>query len=230
MRRLLPTTLPLVALVLVALVATRASATLSGCFCNDQLANALLPNDPIPGVQYFASSVCMCYPSADTFTLQINGRALITSGNHNISLPMASCSGVVLYAQPQLAVLTYNATNYCSADSSSSSVSFCPWVCTAFAGTYNFLYDQATGTRMIAFAPGPVEPPVSWGGLVVPIKLICNDTSCGDASGLVPPAPMPENATFDVRAPPRKLLALDTCYKRCLGAWRDQWRCKRDCY
>ena len=195
-----PPSLPLVALVLVALVATRASATLSGCFCNDQLANALLPSDPIPGVQYFASSVCMCYPSADTFTLQINGRALITSGNHNISLPMASCSGVVLYAQPQLAVLTYNATNYCSSgDSSSSSVSFCPWVCTAFAGTYNFLYDQPTGTRMIAFAPGPVEPPVSWGGLVVPIKLICNDTSCGDASGLVPPAPMPENATFDVR-------------------------------
>ena len=228
MRRLL--TLPLVALVLVALVATRASATLSGCFCNDQLANALLPNDPIPGVQYFASSVCMCYPSADTFTLQINGRALITSGNHNISLPMASCSGVVLYAQPQLAVLTYNATNYCSADSSSSSVSFCPWVCAAFAGTYNFLYDLPTGTRMIAFAPGPVEPPVSWGGLVVPIKLICNDTSCGDASGLVPPAPIPENVTVDVRAPPpRQLLALNTCYKRCLGAWRDERRCKRDC-
>ena len=90
MRRLLPT-LPLVALaVLVALFAARTSATLSGCFCNDQLANALLPNDPIPGVQYFASSVCMCYPSSDTFTLQINGRAIITQGNRNISLPMAS--------------------------------------------------------------------------------------------------------------------------------------------
>jgi len=215
-------TLPLVALVLVALLATRASATLSGCFCNEQLSNALIPNDPISGIQYFASSVCMCYPSADTFSLQIQGRAILTQGNHNVSLPMATCSGVVLYAQPQLAVLTYNATNYCTADTSSSPVSFCPWVCPAFAGTYNFLYDQPTGTRMIAFAPGPVEPPVSWGGLVVPIKLLCNDTSCGDASGLVPPAPLP-----DVRA--RKLLALDTCYKRCLGAWRDEGRCKRDC-
>jgi len=230
MRRL-PTTLPLVALVLVALVATRASATLSGCFCNDQLANALLPNDPIPGVQYFASSVCMCYPSADTFTLQINGRAIITQGNRNISLPMASCSGVVLYAQPQLAVLTYNATNYCIS-SASSVFSFCPWVCPAFGGTYNFLYDQPINTRIIAFAPGPVEPPVSWGGLVVPIKLLCNDTTCGDASGLVPPAPLPDDATFDVRSP-RKLLALHTCFDRCYGAHKHERgaaaQCESDC-
>lgn len=43
-------------------------------------------------------------------------------------------------------------------------------------------------------------------------------------------SPTFENITAEVRAPPpRKLLALDTCYKRCLGAWRDRERCKRDC-
>ena len=196
----------LVAALLLLAAAGPASATLTGCFCNDQLANILLPNDPIPGVQYYASSLCLCYPSATTFTLQVNGRAIITQGNHNVSVPMASCSGVVFYAQPQLAVFTYNATNYCTSDASASSISFCPWVCPAFGGTYEFLYDSATGTRMIAFAPGPVDPPQTWGGLAVGIKLLCNDTSCGDASGLVPPAPVPENFTVNVRHSPMDMI------------------------
>lgn len=61
--------------------------------------------------------------------------------------------------------------------------------------------------------------------------LVTNEGLVGSVQNNTEP-PLPANATFDVRVPPRKRkpLALDTCYKRCLGAWRDQWRCKRDCY
>lgn len=45
-------------------------------------------------------------------------------------------------------------------------------------------------------------------------------------------SPTFENITAEVRPSNYlldALLALETCYKRCLGAWRDEERCKRDC-
>ena len=68
--------------------------------------------------------------------------------------------------------------------------------------------------------------PINFLGANQALTFVCSGT-CEAFGGQVPPAPLPENATFDVRA--RKLLALDTCSKRCLGAWRDKERCKRDC-
>ena len=53
-------------------------------------------------------------------------------------------------------------------------------------------------------------------------------TGSGNSRTIAATGLTPENVTVDVRAA-RKLLALDTCYKRCLGAWRDAGRCKRDC-
>lgn len=207
-------------LILVLLLASPCvhGAALSGCFCNSDLNNIAVPNSPQPSIQYFASSICFCATGANSFSIQVNGRALVQPNNINVSVPMATCSGNMFFDSFPLVVFSYNSTSYCSS-SASSTTNFCSWVCTAFGGTYNFFYDQPTSTRMVAFTPEPIVPPIFWGDLKVPIKMICNDTTCGDASSVIPPVPLPDNITSNVRQ--RHLLEYRSCLRNCNGAFKN---------
>lgn len=181
------------------LLASFASATLSNSFCT-AVANVTLPNDPFPDATMLLSSVCVTYINSTNFALSLSGWSLYK--DIQLSAATSVCQGFYGFAQPQLITFAYDLStrNYCS-QPSSVTFGFCNWACAAFAGTYVPFFDNITTPMIMEITPGPAEgaPVYSWGNLDYNLKLACNNTSCGTASNVVPPAPLPPNPVFNVR-------------------------------
>lgn len=175
-----------------------ASATLSNSFCAS-LNNVTLPGDPFIDASMVLSSVCTTYTNATNFALSLSGFAQYKGVYY--SAATATCQGFYGFAQPQLITFAYDlsANNYCSQPS--IPFGFCSWACAAFAGTYIPFFDNMAAPMIMEITPGPPTgtPIYNWGNLPYNLKLACNNTGCGSASNLVPPAPLPPNPSFTVR-------------------------------
>lgn len=165
-----------------------------------------------------------------TFSLTVDSKFGPDSINQK-ELPDVVLNGYVYFLTNQLLEFAFSNASIASCNDNNGAPPLCPFLQEVMTGPWTFGYQLASGggsTLSITIqTSGRNDAPVSFLGAKAPFPFVCSGT-CSDISLQLPPAPLPENVTVDVRAA-RKLLALDTCYKRCLGAWRDERRCKRDC-
>lgn len=155
------------------------------------------------------------------------------------TLPTVTLVGYISFNLQGKVLFSFPSTTELYCQQSISSPSLCPYLQQLVANVpYVFGAIPSSGNTVeltLSADATYIDPitngPINFLGANQALTFACAGT-CEEFGAGVPPAPMPENATVDVRAPlppPRKLHALDTCYKRCLGAWRDEGRCKRDC-
>jgi len=223
-------------LVLVALLSlpTPASATLSNSFCAS-LDNLQVPGSPMePNVNgYTLTSTCLVFYNATTMGLSLKGNVLYK----NVYIPATDtiCPGNYYFAQGQK--ITFDNNLKCITATSGAAFSYC-WACAQFSGTYIPFFNSIATPMNLTIAPDASQPkPYLWGDLPYSLSLNCNSTSCGSASDVIPPAPLPANASYVVRRPQRNLLALDTCFDRCFAAWarpdiperQTRLQCRYDC-
>lgn len=166
-----------------------------------------------------------------TFSLTVDSKFGPDAINQK-ELPDVVLNGYVYFLTNQLLEFAFSNASIASCNDNNGAPPLCPHLQEVLTGPWTFGYqlssDGASTLSITIQTSGRNDAPVSFLGAKAPFPFVCSGT-CSDISLQLPPAPMPENVTVDVRAPSRKLLALDTCYKRCLGAWRDKERCERDC-
>jgi hypothetical protein len=175
-----------------------ASATLSNSFCTD------LDNVPIPGFPpepningYVLNHFCVVFYNATSFGLQLSGS--IISKNVIIPIGDTTCVGEYFFAQGQKITFSEDLAQPVCISPTGAAYSFC-WACPRFAGTYVPFFDSIAAPMQLTIAPGDSqEQPFLWGGLTYSMNLQCNTTTCGSASNIFPPAPLPQNASFTVR-------------------------------
>ena len=156
------------------------------------------------------------------------------SNDRTGSLPRVTLVGYVSFNQQGKVIFSFPSTTELYCQQAISSPSLCPYLQQLVSNVpYVFGAIPSSGnTQELTLMADDtyIDPitngPINFLGANQALTFVCSGT-CEPFGGQVPPAPLPDNITADVRA--RKLLALDTCYKRCFGAWRDVERCKRDC-
>lgn len=175
-----------------------ASATLSNSF------TAILGNVSIaapPGsndVNYFLSSLGLSFINATNFQLALTGT--VKTKGYDLEAAPTTCYGSYVFASPDDISFIYDLSpsSVICTQQTTLKFGFCPWGCSKFAGTYVPFFDSIDAPKFMAITPGPDTPGVTWGGLPYNIKLSCNTTSCGSASNLIPPAPLPANSSVQV--------------------------------
>lgn len=166
-----------------------------------------------------------------TFSLTIDSKFGPNDANQK-ELPDVVLNGYVYFLTNQLLEFAFANASISSCNDNNGAPPLCPHLQEVLTGPWTFGYQLASGggstlsiTIQTSARGGDSSSPVSFLGAKAPFPLVCSG-SCSDISAQLPPAPMPANASFTVR---RRLLALDTCLKRCMGAWRDREMCERDC-
>lgn len=170
-------------------------ATLTNKFCTG-LANINLDQTGDPLALFSLNNLCLEFRTASTFGLELQGKVNYKGITYD-AVP-STCVGTYLFAAPQTISFVYdlNAT-FCTPGN--AVFGYCNWGCAKFANTYVPLFDNIDAPLIMSITPGPDTPSVTWGGLPYDLKLVCNTTSCGSASNLVPPAPLPANVSVTVR-------------------------------
>ena len=176
-------------------LALPARATLTNKFCTG-LANINLDQTGDPLALFSLNNLCLEFRTASTFGLDLQGKVNYKGITYD-AVP-STCVGTYLFAAPQTISFVYdlNAT-FCTPGN--AVFGYCNWGCAKFANTYVPLFDNIDAPLIMSITPGPDTPSVTWGGLPYDLKLVCNTTSCGSASNLVPPAPLPANVSVTVR-------------------------------
>lgn len=170
------------------------SATLTNKFCTGLNQVTLPQSDPL--AIYSLTNLCLGFVSASTFTLELQG--IVRYNQVPYPAVTSTCTGTYLLAAPQTISFVYDLNStFCTPGN--SAFSFCTWGCARFANTYVPFFDDISAPLVMSITPGPDTPSTTWGGLPYDLKLVCNTTSCGSASNLVPPAPLPANASVTVR-------------------------------
>jgi hypothetical protein len=183
----------LVALLLIALPVAR--ATLTNKFCTG-LANINLDQTGDPLALFSLNNLCLEFRTASTFGLELQGKVNYKGITYD-AVP-STCVGTYLFAAPQTISFVYDLnTTFCTPGN--AVFGYCNWGCANFANTYVPFFDNIDAPLIMSITPGPDTPSVTWGGLPYDLKLVCNTTSCGSASNLVPPAPLPANVSVTVR-------------------------------
>jgi len=159
------------------------------------------------------------------------------------SLPLVTLVGYISFNMEGKVLFSFPSATELYCQQAISSPSLCPYLQQLVANVpYVFGAIPSSGnTEQLTLEADStyVDPltngPINFLGANQALTFVCAGT-CEPFGASVPPAPMPENATFDVRAPlppPRKLLALHTCFERCYGAHKHESgareQCERDC-
>lgn len=149
------------------------------------------------------------------------------------SLPLVTLVGYISFNIEGKVLFSFPSATELYCQQAISSPSLCPYLQQLVANVpYVFGAIPSSGnTEQLTLEADStyVDPitngPINFLGANQALAFACAGT-CEPFGGGVPPAPMPANASFTVR---RRLFALDTCFKRCMGAWRDKSVCERDC-
>lgn len=160
-----------------------------------------------------------------TFTLTVDSKYGQDSINQK-QLPDVVLSGYVYFLTDQLLEFAFANGSVSACNDNNGAPPLCPHLQEQMTGPWTFGYQNSGGgtVSLTIQTSARNDNPVSFLGAKMPFTFTCSG-SCSDISLQLPPASA--NASFTVRG--RQLLQLDTCYKRCLGAWRDEERCRRDC-
>jgi hypothetical protein len=182
-----------VLLVLAALLPL-ASAVLSGSFCNDNLNYLALQNLAAGSnnPNYYAlTSICTTFVNASSFELRVEGIVKVP-GAPSAFPAEATCRGIYAFGGTGAIELAYDPSSFCTG----TAVGFCPWVCTQFGGSYGVVFAPNVETpKYLNINPASSQAPVyNWGALSISFPMACNTSSCGSASDIFPPAPIPEGA------------------------------------
>jgi hypothetical protein len=167
-----------------------ASAELSNSFCTGLANVAIDGSPPQPNINgYTLTSLCLSFYNATSYGLEMHGNVIYK----NTYLPASdtTCIGDYLFAQDQRVTFSANLALPTCVAPTGAAFSFC-WACAKFVGTYVPFFDSIDAPTLLTIAPGDSQPqPYLWGGLPDSLLLVCNTTSCGSASDVIPPSPLP---------------------------------------
>jgi hypothetical protein len=166
------------------------SATLQNSFCTGLSNTTISGWIPQPNVNaYTLSNVCLNFYNGTSFGLALNG--FVNVKGTWLSVSATTCIGEYFFAQGQKIAFSENLAKSVCLTSTGAAYSFC-WACPKFAGTYIPFFDSIDTPKHLSITPDASQPqPYLWGGLPYSMDLICNTTTCGSASGLIPPSPLP---------------------------------------
>lgn len=149
------------------------------------------------------------------------------------TLPLVTLVGYISFNMQGKVLFSFPSTTELYCQQAISSPSLCPYLQQLVANVpyvFGAIPSSGNTVQLTLEADSTYEDPITNGpinflGANQALTFVCSGT-CAPFGSAVPPAPMAANASFTVR---RRLFALDTCYKRCMGAWRDKSVCERDC-
>lgn len=169
-----------------------ASAQLQHSFCAS-LTNPVPLTPSAPSSTYYGlTSLCATFQNSTYALFSLSGYVKdVTYGYYATS---AACGATYLFASPDEIVL---ASPSCS-QVPLEKPGFCSWECNELMGTYVPFFDNVAAPKIFTINPLVTQQAaLQWGGLPYPLELVCNTTSCGSASGLVPD--FQQNVTYTVR-------------------------------
>lgn len=175
------------------------SSLLTHSFCGSGLSltmtneQAVSPPAPVT-IYYVLGSVCLTFTNATAFVLDVTG-TVKDQYNPAPYEVQAHCVGDYFFGSDYQLNLGYpaGAPTFCSQNTGLPG--FCPWACTQFGGSWTaFFAPPLSGPMLMTINPSSANPKLNWGGLVQSFPMACNTTSCGSASDIIPPAPIPEGA------------------------------------
>lgn len=182
---------------LLALCVVTTSATLLGTFCNNDLHFDNIPSNGhgAPAATYHARSICFTFKANDTFELQIVG---VVQLSPSVYSTQAVCTGSYFFGAGNTIVIGYENYDPTICTQNSSLPGFCPWACAQFGGTYQAFFSQPLSEpRYFAVNPASVSPIYNWGLMEVTFPMECMNDTCGSATDIFPPAPIPQNSVRD---------------------------------
>lgn len=170
--------------------------TLSGSFCSAILGLPIVNEQgpSFPSISYVVDTICVTFEDDTSFILQAKG-AVKDQNNPAPYSVEAHCTGRYFFGSDYQINLGYvqSTPSYCTQNTNLPG--FCPWICTQFGGTWSTFFAPPLSAPMaMAIDPSSSNPDLNWGGLVQSFPMSCNSSSCGSASDLVPPAPIPANS------------------------------------
>lgn len=181
-------------LLILALFSSLANAALLGTFCSQDLGFASIPTNGrgIPRATFTASTICFTFVGNLSFQIFISGQVRIDPYAYNSS---AVCTGLSTFGAGNTIIL---AAETCQQDNNTLP-GFCPWACLQFGGTYQAFFTQPySDPRYLFINPASVSPIYNWGNMDVAFPMRCMNATCGSATDIFPPAPLPQNSVREI--------------------------------
>jgi hypothetical protein len=159
----------------------------------------VLMASPLPAsVKLRADSVSLTFnASSSDFTLSLSAFYQVNTGP--TGFVTASVSGQLALSAPSLMEFALdNSTNSCS-EPTNNKVRLCPFLAEQLSGPWAFGAVPSAGstTELVILAS---TQRTNFLGMMRPIGMLCTTLPCVDMNALVPPAPVPSNSSFTVRA------------------------------